>query len=133
MKYIKKFENITDVEVGDYVVIQDTYSVDYNEKKAIWHNLYGIVIDIGYDSGDKNKTTKLCLVKILTKLNPEVKDFLLRQDDNTRNIKPIHEVKKRKIDLWCWCGNLVKYKTKEEYDQAVEKIKMEASINKYNL
>jgi len=130
MRFIKRFESFnTDINIGDYVVIEDTWT-GRNDKntKACWHNTYGIVVDIGHF--DKKENNKLFLIHHLCELTPEQK----------RNIKEAsissiisNSFKKEQYDSWVCEDYVRKFNTKEEFNQAVEKIEYSKNIKRYNL
>ena len=136
MRFIKRFESFnTDINIGDYVVIEDTWT-GRNDKntKACWHNTYGIVVDTGYfDYYNKKEPKKdLFLIHHLCELTPEQKKNI--EEANTSSIiSTTNSYTKEQYDSWVCEDYVRKFNTKEEFNQAVEKIEYSKNIKRYNL
>jgi len=138
MKYLKSFENIvltasnTIYNIGDYVILQDTYNKI--DKLSLWNNHYGVIIDICVTLDRKIKNL-LYLVHIISNIEPKMKEFINISIDVIKNSDK--DIIKPDIDyedcIFVASDYLIKYDTKEEFDEAVKRIEIEKTSNKYNL
>jgi hypothetical protein len=127
----KTFESFTEINIGDYVVIEDTYA-----GTACWHNTYGIVVDTGYfdytNINRKAPKKDLYLIHHLCELTPEQKKNI--EEANTSSIiSTTNSYQKEKYDSWVCDDYVIKFNTKREFDNAVEKIEYQKNIKRYNL
>jgi len=121
---------ITNYNIGDYVILKD----NVNSRPALWHNQYGIIKNIGYLKTD-NLRKKLYLIH-MSILTEDIIDFIDHTDslDNIQNdIIAVSTYKKEKYDLWVSPDYIIKYDTKEEFDESVDRIEMEKDTKKYNI
>ena len=121
MKYLKKFEIKTTpkFEIGDYVILKDTYNIGMKDPLSIWHDYYGQIIDV-------DVTNSHFLVHMLSFIDDEMKD-------NDGDDEEVFGKKRTESDIWV-CGDyLIKFDTKKEFDEAVNQIELEKDAKKYNL
>jgi hypothetical protein len=134
MKYLKLFENINKPEIGDYVIMNDLIS--------IYENLYGIIINTGKYNIHNDI---IYLIEIETHINNEESERLKDKfKGNLGIIKDQNIPLKDENIVGTWAGSypnylwsldeyFTTYKSKNEYDKAVEEIEMIKAANKYNL
>ena len=109
-------------KIGDYVILKDTFT--FNGDKAIWHNHYGIIID-------KYVNTHF-LVHLLSELDEKMIAHLDQyKKGDFYNDKTT--LKTTISDIWVCDDYLIKFKTKKEFDDAVNEIEMNKKAIKYNL
>lgn len=131
MKYLKSFEKINfNYNIGDYVIFHDTFNIERKEKPAIWNNHYGIIIDIVDNLYNKKSLNKSYVVRLISKLDLEMKKDIKASMDS---IKSITNIDYDEDVVYISPDYLVKYDTMEEFNKAVEKIEIEKDTNKYNL
>ena len=121
MKFFKKL----DIKIGDYVILDDG--------KEIIHEIYGKVVNIG-------KTHKDTFLVLFFDLTPEQRKFIDNHNEwnGDDDIVPLYKLKfinpdENEAYYWVHMDYLIKYETKEEFDKAVENIKMKKTAKKYNL
>lgn len=123
------------IEIGDYVITSDSYNLSVGDKPALWHNMYGVILDFGYFIHDKSKTPKLSLIHFLCELSEKDKIHIKDQHSRASNIIG---VEKRydshdEYDTWFHNDYLINYKSKKEFEDAIEEIEMKKNAKKYNL
>lgn len=130
MKYIKTYESLNTLKVGDYIKTVDLYNIEHDKPIAMWNNQYGIIKNIGY----RAKSHSLYLIHYTYNLRDELKEFILRKSNiETLDFNKLEtDYKKEKYDQW-FCDDYLIKVSKEEFDNGIQKIEAETSANKYNL
>jgi len=130
MKYIKTYEkNHKNIKIGDYVITNDIYNIRNNNKPNVWHQQYGIIIDIGKRKGSDD----VYLVKFFHDLSDIFKEFIEQYKDSYSDIisKTNHKVESN--ENWFCEDYLIIYNNKQDFDDVVEEIEVSKSVKKYNL
>lgn len=135
----------TDIKVGDYVIIKDTYHIELNENPSSWHNSYGVVVNLGYEtkrSGDKYivfvKFRPLCelsqqtISNIISGQENNNIESLYHKNSEEFSSFPINDKYGTKYDHWVYHEYVVAY-PEEEWDKEVEQIELEKAAKIYNL
>jgi len=105
---------------GDYVTI--------NKQKItkIWHNIYGKIVNI-----EKNNNN-LFLLRPLCTLTSEEQEEILSY--NKFNYDRLYDnIPFDEYDFWIRSELLIKYDTKDDYDNVTRHIDITKKANKYNL
>jgi hypothetical protein len=120
-------------KIGDYVIMNPQF-----------YNLYGIIIDTGKESY-YSKDPDLYLIEIQTHVDDDTSEKLKTDFINNSDIIRTKNTPLKHQNIFKnWAGNypnylwsLAKYfdlyKSKDEYDNAVEEIEMKKDANKYNI
>jgi len=121
----KIFEKLeTDLKIGDYVIMKYTF-----DDRSFWNNWYGTIVDIGYNSDNKTKKKNLFLIKLM---NDDAQDD---GENQNKYIKSTTNYKRLPNNCYVWThlDYIRKYKTKKNFDKAVEKIELEKTAKKFGL
>jgi hypothetical protein len=113
--------------VGDYVFLYAPYGFKTETGELIppWQNSYGQIIK-------KSFNNDACLVKLFSEITDKISDII--NTDEQRKYQMINfDMKPEKENMVVNCVYLIKYNSKEEFDNAVEKMEIEKNIDKYNL
>jgi hypothetical protein len=131
MKYIKKFENLAQDKIGNFAILKDTLRHINSNNKAIWHNIYGKIVNIGKE--DIYRSTEVYLFRPLCELDDNLKIFIKKSEETSGYIYPTFEYTQEEYDMWVLGEYTELYDNKKEFDNAVDKIEIEKNINNYNL
>jgi hypothetical protein len=135
----------TDIKVGDYVILKDTY---YEDTSSSWHNNYGVIVNLGYEvkphiySNDKYiifvKFRPLCELSNETistiktgNENNAIKGLYDKNSEKFLNL-PVNDKYGSKYDHWVYNEYATAY-PKEEWDKVVERIELEKAAKIYNI
>jgi len=126
----KKFISINEgvdnkFKVGDYVVLHDDHGFQLADGEIVppWQDSYGKIIKTD------SLSTYLYVVKLTSEITDNIRIYLI---DNHTILKNDYNIDLNNAIL-VHETYLKKYDSKEEFDKAVEIIKMERDIKKYNL
>jgi len=121
-------------KIGDYVIMNEILS---------HHNLYGVIIDTGKYPHEKD--SHIYLIEIQTHISDEESESLKTKFINNLDIIRTNNTPLKHENIFKnWAGHYPNYlwtleeyfelyKSKDEYDKAVEEIEIEKDANKYNV
>ena len=119
--FLLEIKTFSKFKIGDYVILKDTFNGGKNT--AIWHNHYGIIID---------KYVNF-LVHLLSELDEKMIAHLDQYKDSASFYNDKTTLKTTISDIWVYDDYLIKFKTKKEFDDAVNEIEMNKKAIRYNL
>lgn len=115
-------ENTSESKIfnGDYVTI--------NKQKIteIWHNIYGKIVNIEKNNNNLFLLQPLCI--LTSEEQEEILSYNKFNYDRLYDNIPFDE-----YDFWIMGDFLIKYDTKDDYDNVTRHIDIIKKINKYNL
>ena len=120
--FLLEIKTFSKFKIGDYVILKDTFN--YYDP-AIWHNHYGIIID--------NYVNTHFLVHLLSELDENMIAHLDQYKDSVSFYNDKTTLKTTISDIWVCDDYLIKFKTKKEFDDAVNEIEMNKKAIRYNL